>query len=155
MSTVRRPRWTHLARRLVGTWRARPLDVAELAWVRQRLRPAEFELWMAMDWRDQRHAVTVARRFLEAPGTTVASEPGVVAALLHDVGKSVAPLSTMERVLVSVVGGRTDRQRRYQQHEAIGLDMCRRAGTDPVVLDLLAGIGQRDVLAALRRADDL
>lgn len=155
MSADRRPRWSHLARRLYGTWRARPLDEDELAWVRHRLRPVEFDLWTAMDWRDQRHALTVAQRFLEAPSTTAGADLAVVAALLHDVGKSVAPLSTKERVLVALVGARTDRQRRYRQHEAIGLDMCRHAGTDPIVLDLLAGIGERDVLAALRRADDL
>lgn len=155
MSAVRRPRWSHLARRLIWTWRARPLGEDELAWVRECLRPTEFALWTAMDWRDQRHAVTVAHRFLDAPGTTAGADPAVVAALLHDVGKSVAPLSTKERVLVALVGARTDRQRRYQQHEAIGLGLCRDAGTDPVVLELLAGIGERDVLAALRRADDL
>lgn len=155
MSAVSRPRWSHLARRLYGTWRSRPLGEDELAWVRQRLRRTELALWMAMDWRDQRHAVTVARRYLEAPGSTVASDAAVVAALLHDVGKSAAPLSTLERVIVALVGGLTERQRRYQQHEVIGLDMCREAGTDPNVLALLAGTGDDDVVAALRRADDL
>lgn len=155
MSAKARPRWSHLARRLIGTWRARPLDDTERSWVEQRLGPDEFELWTSMDRRDQRHALTVARRYLLDPGLPATADLGVVAALLHDVGKATANLSTVQRVLVSLIGARTERQRRYRQHEAIGLDLCRRAGTDPVVLDLLAGIGDPALLEALRRADDL
>lgn len=155
MSTDRRPTLGHLARRLLGTVRARPLDDSELAWVREHLGPAEFEIWSSMDWRDQRHSVTVARRFLDVSGAATSPDQGVVAALLHDVGKASANLSTLERILVSVIGGRTERQRRYVEHEALGLEMCRRAGSDPIVLELLSGIGDPDVLDALRRADDL
>lgn len=155
MFAASRPRWTHLARRLLGTWRARPLDAAELAWVRQRLGSAEFELWSSMDWRDQRHALTVAHRYLVDPGVPTSADLAVVAALLHDVGKARARLSTTERVLVAVIGARTERQRQYLRHESAGLDLCRRAGTDPVVLGLLAGVGDPAVVRALRRADDL
>lgn len=155
MSVAARPRWSHLARRLVGTLRARPLEEAEVAWVKQRLGSDEFEIWSSMDWRDQRHALTVAHRYLVDPGVPTVADLAVVAALLHDVGKAIANLSTAERVLVAVIGARTERQRRYRQHEAIGLDLCREAGTDPAVLDLLAGVGDPVVLGALRRADDL
>lgn len=149
----------HLSRRWWGTLRARPLSHDELAWVRERLSDEEFRLWSTMDWRDQRHAHQVAQRFETSWRTerdSVAPErEAVAAALLHDVGKAESQLSTLERVLVTVLGGRTSRFRSYLDHETIGWEMCRRAGSSVITLDLLAGRGDPAVQELLRRSDDI
>lgn len=146
----------HLMRRWWRTIRAEPLEAPELEWVRRNLLPGEWMLWTAMDWRDQRHAHHVAQRFVEQfPGEERPSRPEVAAALLHDVGKTASELTTVERMLATVIGGRTRRLRAYRDHESIGLDMCRRAGSDPVTLALLAGEGDEVVRGRLARADDL
>jgi hypothetical protein len=53
------------------------------------------------------------------------------------------------------VGPRTRRFREYHDHETIGLDMCRRAGSTERTLSLLEGRGNQRVVDALRRADDI
>lgn len=146
----------HLIRRWWGTIRAEPLGVSELEWVRSTLHASEWNMWVAMDWRDQRHAHQVARRFVETiPGEETPTRAAIAAALLHDVGKVASGLTTFERVLASILGGRTARWRAYIGHEAIGLDMCRRAGSDPETLALLSGEGDEVVRRRLARADDL
>ncbi len=62
-------------------------------------------------------------------------------ALLHDVGKTASGLGTLRRVVATLVGPRTDRLRRYHDHEAIGADMAARAGSDPVTVALIRGEG--------------
>lgn len=149
----------HLSRRWWGTVRARPLREDELSWVKERLLDEEFALWTTMDWRDQRHALLVAERFdglrSAAPAAHVPEREVVAAALLHDVGKAESKLSTLERVLVTIVGGRTDRFRSYLEHESLSWELCRRAGSSAITLDLLAGRGDPSVQELLRRADDI
>lgn len=133
----------------------------EQTWVRQFLLDDEFTLWMTMDWRDQRHALQVAHRFaasMEDASSGVESTQKravMAAALLHDVGKAISQLSTVERVLVTVIGGRTERFRSYLDHESLGLDLCRKAGSDRITLDLLGGNGDPTVQNLLRRADEI
>jgi HD superfamily phosphohydrolase YqeK len=104
-----------------------------------------------MSVQDRRHSVLVARRFVDrAPDATGAEIAG---ALLHDVGKQVAALSTVARVMATVVGPRTDRFRQYHDHERLGAEMLRDAGSDDETLELVAGRGLRG--AALRWADDV
>lgn len=149
----------HLSRRWWGTVRARPLEADEISWVRERLSEAEFALWITMDWRDQRHALLVAQRFealrSAAPAIAVSEREAVAAALLHDVGKAESQLSTLERVVVTIVGGRTERFRSYVDHESVGWELCRRAGSSSITLDLLAGAGDPLLQDLLQRADDL
>lgn len=146
----------HLIRRWWGTIRAKPLTVSELDWVRSNLLPEEWSLWSAMDHRDQSHSYLVARRFVEPiPGENPPSRSAIAAALLHDVGKVASELTTFERVLATIIGGRTERFRAYFDHESIGLGLCRRAGSDPETLALLAGEGDDAVRRRLSRADDL
>jgi hypothetical protein len=52
-----------------------------------------------------------------------------------------------------VVGPRTDRFRRYHDHERIGAGLLEAAGSDPVTVALVAGAG--DAFADLRAADDI
>ena len=95
----------------------------------------------------------MARRFVDL--CPVASRDHVAAALLHDVGKTRSDLSTGERVLATLVGPRTRRFREYHDHERIGWDMCREAGSSPATLDLLAGRADPAVVDALCRADNI
>lgn len=83
-------------------------------------------------------------------------------ALLHDVGKLDSSLGTASRVVVSIVGPRTARLRRYLDHETIGAGWLADAGSDPVTVDLVSGsVGPSAdavvaaAVAALRVADNI
>lgn len=151
----------HLGRRLWGSWRATPLNEKELAWVRTFLRDGEFTVWISMAWRDQRHAFQVAQRFVTlttkfSPSLdSTLDRDAMAAALLHDVGKATTPLSTGQRVVATLVGGRTQRFRSYLDHEAVGYELCRQVGSTDTTLDLLAGRGDPLLVALLRQADEI
>jgi phage tail sheath protein FI len=153
--------WVHLSRRLWGTWRSQPLNDDELTWVRKFLLDDELNLWRTMAEPDQRHAFQVARRFVAAAQQSLEPQHDqvwremVAAALLHDVGKTVSNLSTLERVALSIVGGRTRRFRSYLEHEEIGLDLCRKAGSSLATLQFLEGSGDRRIQELLQQADDI
>ncbi len=141
----------HLARRFWGSLsRAAPSD-ADVAWAQSQLLPREAALWSGMSVQDRRHSLLVARRFVERVPDAVG--PEVAGALLHDVGKQVAGLGTMARVVATVVGPRTERFRHYHEHERLGAEMLRDAGSDDETLALVAGRGRH--AAELRWADDV
>jgi hypothetical protein len=94
----------------------------------------------------------VARRFRLGLPTATTAQMG--AALMHDIGKVVVHLGTFERVLATLIGARGRRYRAYHDHERIGLELLREAGSSPALLAVL--VGDDSVAAdALRRADDL
>jgi hypothetical protein len=141
----------HLARRFRGSLSRAEPDAADVAWVAGQLLPAELDLWAAMAVQDRRHSIEVAQRFIGlAPG---AERPAVAAALLHDVGKQVAGLGTVQRVVATVVGPRTKRFRDYHLHEPLGAALLREAGSDDATVGLVEGRGP--LAAVLRRADDV
>jgi hypothetical protein len=140
----------HLLRRWAGSLSKREPSHLDSAWAESMLLPAEVTLWRRMTAADRRHAVVVARRFM-AMGQWSREE--IAAALLHDVGKVVSQLGTTARVIATVVGPRTERFRQYHDHEALGAAMLREAGSSPVTVDLVRGVGRAHVL--LRRADDV
>jgi predicted HD phosphohydrolase len=141
----------HLARRFVTSLSRTPPPSADCAWAVDHLLPAEAELWQQMMVQDRRHSILVARRFVQiAPD---ASRAEVAAALLHDVGKLDSGLGTFARVVATIVGPRTDRFRRYHDHERIGADMLAAAGSDAVTVELVHGRGERAI--ELRRADNI
>jgi putative nucleotidyltransferase with HDIG domain len=126
---------------------ARPDDAFAEAWL-----PApERALYRAMDVRDRDHGCRVARRLLRDHPRADAA--WVRAALLHDVGKSVAPYRAWERVAVHLVrreegapstpgrrGGALARAvERDRDHAAVGARMLAAAGADPRVVELVAG----------------
>lgn len=119
------------------------------AWADAQLTPAELVLWRRLGNADRRHAIEVGRRFVaiapEAPSAAVA---GV---LLHDIGKLDSNLGTMARVVATLVGPRTERFRRYHDHERIGADLLRAAGSDPLTVSTAEGDGPW--ADALRAAD--
>jgi hypothetical protein len=139
----------HLVRRFVGSLSQQPPSAADEGWVQGWL--AEWKLWQQMAVADRRHAVQVARRFVDRrPSATRAEMAG---ALLHDIGKIDAGLGTLARVLATLVGPRTDRFRRYRDHERIGAGLLEAAGSDPVTVALVRGSG--GAFADLRAADDI
>ncbi|MGA0785638.1 MAG: HD domain-containing protein, partial [Ilumatobacteraceae bacterium] len=61
----------------------------------------------------------------------------LVSALLHDIGKVESSLGIAGRVVATVLGPRTTAFRRYLEHESLGEQLLRAAGSDARTLDLL------------------
>jgi hypothetical protein len=141
----------HLARRFFGSWSRAEPAAADLEWVRGQLLPGELACWEAMAVQDRRHSVEVARRFVALRPAATRAE--VAGALLHDVGKQVAALGTMSRVVATLVGPRTDRFRQYHDHEELGASMLAAAGSEPATVEVVAARGS--AVDDLRRADDV
>lgn len=141
----------HLARRFTTSLSRRPPDASDREWARSQLSAAEADLWQRMTVQDRRHSILVARRFVEFAAAPTTEE--VAAALLHDVGKIASGLGTFRRVLATLVGPRTSKFRAYHDHERLGAEMLRAAGSATVTIDLVLGRGS--AADALRRADDV
>lgn len=138
----------HLVRRFWSSVWPAGVSAEDDRWARTHLSDREQRLWERMSGPDRRHAVAVARRVDhelgdEATGTIL------VAALLHDVGKTVADLGTYGRVVASlsatVAGedtaplwargrGFTRRVGLYLDYPTLGVDLLELAGSDPVVV---------------------
>ncbi len=125
----------HLALRFVTSLSGRPPDVGEEVWAESHLLAGEVGLWRRMSNQDRRHSAKVARRFVAARPDAGRAE--IAGALLHDVGKIECGLGTWGRVVASVVGGRTDRFRRYHDHEHLGSLLAQAAGSDPATVELI------------------
>jgi len=141
----------HLIRRFTGSLSRRPPDTADMRWVRAQLNQGEQQLWDQLSVADQRHAIVLAQRVVER--NPVATRAEIAGALLHDVGKLDAGLGTFGRVVATVVGPRTDRFRRYHDHERLGAAMVAQAGSEPLTVSLVLRIGPGS--AALKDADDI
>jgi putative nucleotidyltransferase with HDIG domain len=114
---------------------------------------AEFDLWGSMPVHDRRHSIEVARRYVAlAPD---ASRDEVAAALLHDVGKVVASLGVGARVVATIVGSRGRRFSAYHDHESIGAEMCRKAGSSVTTVAMIDGTAASELVDRLRRADEI
>ena len=125
----------HLVRRFFTSLSKRPPSESDIAWVNVNLLAGEFTLWLRMKSYDQRHSIEVARRFADlCPAYT---REQVAAALLHDIGKIDADLGVFARVLATVVGPCGKKFRLYDEHEVIGLRLCRDAGSSVETLRLL------------------
>jgi hypothetical protein len=140
----------HLARRFAGSLSRREPGVADTAWVDSQLLDTESALWHRMSVADRRHSITVARRFV-ASGEWTRDE--VAGSLLHDIGKLDSGLGSFGRVVATLAGPRTDRFRRYHDHERIGADMLTAAGSSDITIELVHGRGR--AAAALREADEI
>ena len=146
-------RLAHLVRRWWTSVRATEPTSSDTAWVNGLLLEGEREIFRRMSVADRSHAITVARRFRAM--LPDATREAMAAALLHDVGKVASNLGSTARVAATVLGPRGERFRRYHDHEALGIEMCRTAGSAKITLDLLEGHGSPRQLLALRNADDL
>lgn len=147
---------THLTKRFLGSlWPAGP-GTEDRAWVDELLTASEAALWSRMSAADRRHAVAVARRVERALGHE-ASREVLVAALLHDVGKTVARLGTYGRVVATVSAAAAGRDTAYLWSEGRGF--TRRVGLylrhDELGGDLLAMAGSAAVVVAWAREHHL
>ncbi len=129
----------HLAARFVTSLPPTPPSVATELWVDDHLLPGERRLWVQLSNQDRRHSAAVARRFTSRRPAATRAE--IAGAILHDVGKIACGLGTFGRVVATVVGPRTAAFRAYHDHEAIGAEMARAAGSDPATVDLIAQRG--------------
>lgn len=126
----------HLARRFFGHVRAKPLTDDEAEAVRDRLDEQLASLFFTMVVPDQRHAFDVYER--SGPDNSIA-----VAALMHDIGKSAAPLGAMARAFATL-GSAIHIPLRgawamYRDHAAIGAAMLQEAGADPFAIAFAKG----------------
>jgi hypothetical protein len=166
----------HLIQRFFGSLRPGGPGAVEGVWAEDQLLPGEVELWRRMAKADQRHAVGVARRVERQLGHR-ATRPVLAAALLHDVGKTVAHLNTYGRVIATLsaaVAGRehaaawsetqgfTRRVGLYLEHPRLGGDLLELAGSEPLTstwarehhLPAEQWTLPADIGAALKSADD-
>ena len=144
-------RFAHLSRRFLTSLSRREPSVAETAWVDSHLLGSESVLWHRMAVSDRRHSITVARRFESRGGPWSRDE--MAGALLHDIGKLDSGLGTLGRVVATIAGPRTDRLRRYHDHERRGADLLVDAGSSDITVDLVLGQGR--AACALRDADNI
>lgn len=131
-------------------WRARPLPVEARESITAVLTPAEITLFDQFSLSDQQHSYQVLRT-LQLAGHT---QPDLLAAaLLHDVGKTRAPLTIWQRSLIvlgqAFVPGKTavwgqgnmsSWQRPFvvkAQHPAWGAEMAQTAGSRPLTIELI------------------
>jgi putative nucleotidyltransferase with HDIG domain len=142
--------YTYRARQFWNAYRAAPSQ-QDLNEVGAILSPGEIQLFERMQPGEQAHSIAVMRR-LQAQEAEVEQDL-LVAALLHDVGKSLYPLRVWERVLIVLVGALSPGllarwgsgaprgwQRPFAvalQHPAWGADMAAHQGTTPIVVELI------------------
>ena len=143
----------HLTKRFVLSLVPSQVQQIERQWIQSVLSPSEFDVWNNMMVQDRRHSVMVGRRFVKYRPTATQSE--IAGALLHDVGKSVARLGTVGRVIATLVGPRTNRFRQYHDHESIGATMLRSIGSDELTISMVEGSCVGELRQALNRADDI
>jgi hypothetical protein len=139
------------------------IDADELIRARELLSEAESRLFFAMERRDQRHALEVARRL-----QVITDDRAVlVAALLHDCGKGsvpvwlrvlnvLAPWSVKAAAQDSRAGWR-GAAHRLRHHAAIGAELAATAQSSPVTVRLIRGHVEPDEVwmqALLLAADD-
>lgn len=143
---------SHLARRWFGSLSRRSPPADDLRWVATVLGPSQLHVWSRFGAADQRHAISVARRF-EALGQWGTDE--LAAALLHDIGKLESGLGTTMRMVATVVGPRTARFRAYHDHESLGAALLTAGGSSPTTVALVGGTATGRAADALREADDI
>ena len=142
----------HLVKRAVGSLSQSPPSAVGIAKAQDVLNQAEFELWTAMQFRDQRHSLVVLDRFDALVPNALQSERA--AALLHDVGKNVSGLGFLSRVIATLVGSRNRRFTDYHNHENLGAELLS-AISEPRTVELVRGTSVDEVSLLLQTADDI
>lgn len=144
-------RLAHLVRRSIR-WFADSRRVGYPVAPTVALSVQESRHWEGMAVQDRLHAIRVLARFdALMPGAPDAVRRGV---LLHDVGKNVSRLGFLRRVAATVLGPVRPSWRTYLDHERIGAELLRCAGSEDATWRLVRGDADPAVLRALRLADD-
>ena len=142
----------------------RPRDMAE---IRRVLPPPLMALFLRQTTGEQAHALRVMQQ-LAASDIQTGRLPLLQAALLHDVGKTRAPLSLVERVIVVLVGRSWPWLIKHlgwrpfviaRSHADWGAEMVAEAGAPPLTVKLVRlhqspPAPDDTLLAALQMADD-
>jgi len=142
----------HLIKRAVTSYSNDPLSGADVERAERLLLTQEFELWWSMPPRDQRHSLHVYERFMRFYPPAKRTEQA--AALLHDVGKTVAGLGWFMRIVATLVGSRVAVFALYHDHENIAVQMLQGI-SEQRTLDLIGGRVDDVVMIALRDADEI
>ena len=134
--------------------RARPSS-QDLEQIRSILTPAQMDLFTKMQASEQAHSLTVMKRLNEQKDSPQGEERRdlLVAALLHDVGKSRFPLKLAERVIIVLgkalfpeqvkdwgSGDPIGWRRAFviaEQHPEWGAQMATEVGTSPLAVELI------------------
>ena len=166
--------FSRLAYRSRQFWNALPIPRKPVRTeaILPHLSPNLVVLFRRMQPSEQQHAFHLLERLKESGET----DPDLLsAALLHDVGKILYPLSIIDRVVI-VLGNRFFRQKAEQwsrgtpnrlrrpfvvaaNHPAWGADLAEQAGASPRAVDLIrrhqdCPSTEDRLLAALQEADD-
>jgi len=129
----------HLSKRFFTSLRPRPVDDADLAFVKLTLTPAEYGEWEQLSSADKAESLATARRAAHALGPD-ADDTWLAVALLHDVGKTDAHLGTFGRVGATMIAAVVSHGRarhyggaigRYVGHDDLGAARLRKAGARP------------------------
>ncbi len=141
----------HLIRRTWYSIRPPNISSAILTEIATLLSDDELGLWHQMSRADRSHSVMVLQRFdLLSQGAPPEARAGV---LLHDVGKICSDLNTFERIAATILGPRTEKFRRYHQHEELGRHQLVQAKSDALTIETASGKGAWGQL--LRQADNI
>ena len=129
----------HLSKRFFTSLRPRPVDDADLAFVKLKLTPGELGEWERLSRADKAESLATARSTAHALGPD-AGDTWLAVALLHDVGKTDAHLGTFGRVGATMIAAVVSHGRarhyggavgRYVSHDDLGAARLRAAGARP------------------------
>lgn len=130
------------------------LDPSEIAWALDNLPPEASSLFLRQSRTEQRHALDVAQGLMnEINDLTVSNFQNLlVAALLHDCGKSMVSIRLWHRVFIVLMQkmphslwSRLERSnsvftaplKTASQHALWGANLAKKAGLDPVICLLI------------------
>ncbi len=147
---MKRGRLTYRIRQFWRMLRIRETSEADLALAREILTPKQMGLFRIMHPAERDHAIQVLKK-LKSRGES--NKDLLVAALLHDVGKSRYPLSIWERVMIVVLNrffpervkqwgqGKARSWRRAfvvaAEHPIWGAQMAAESGASPLAVNLI------------------
>lgn len=143
----------HLAKRALFSIGNASVSSADQQWIASTLIGREFALWQQFTNPDKRHSVKVARRFnAEVPN---ASKKYLAGVMLHDIGKISSNLSTLMRVIATLVGPRGQRFTTYHHHERVGVRLLQEINSEAETISILDGSCETSIYKAFLRADNI
>lgn len=143
----------HLVKRALFSIGNASVSSTDQQWIANTLNGRELALWQQFTNPDKRHSVMVARRFIaEVPN---ASRKHLAGVMLHDIGKIKSNLSTLMRVIATLVGPRGQRFTTYHNHEKVGVQLLREINSEAETISILDGSCETGIYKAFLRADNI